>query len=448
MSGIGATSNYVKSLQNQYRYNYADTVAYKGFNTAVNPLYAKKGESGDGYVNSAGAGYLGDIQKAGKTFDSMIGKVRDVSMYGQTQAISGNTDALTIHGDSRPDADFSNASVAIHALAKGQANTSNTKRTNDIYEGATGYQQFEIEVGGKTTQIGLEIQAGSTNKQVMDQIASAINSKNIGVMASVSSSHGESSLTIQARGTGDDANNQFVLRDLTGGFEGGMVEALSLNRITQEAQDARYSVNGEEFASKTNTVDIGNGVKVTLKAITDEEVEITEGRDTGGIKQTMKDFVEAFNELYEIGLSNAGSNAKLQQDLVEAYNAFYKDMENVGITMSSDGLKINEDKLDKAIEDGSLEALFTANGATGRPNVSTMYSFTGRLGMIATNAQHNAATYAAAPSSSGYTPATSKTQENNYNWENDTGSTINKNNFNLNIYNNELTLGYFMDMLG
>ncbi len=256
------------------------------------------------------------------------------------------------------------------------------------------------------------------------------------------------SLAIASKGTGDDAANQFVIRDLTGGFEGGLAETLNLNNVTQEAQDARYSVNGEEFTSKTNTVDIGNGVVVTLKATTDEEVEITEGRDVEGIKDTMKDFVEAFNELYEIGLHNADSNAKLQQDLVDAYNAHYKDMEKVGITMSADGLKINEDKLDKAIEDGSLEALFTANGATASNKVSTMYSFTGRLGMIATNAQHNAATYAAAPQTYSYAASNSQTTENNYNWQNDDGSTINKNNFNLNIYNNELTLGYFMDMLG
>ena len=131
-------------------------------------------------------------------------------------------------------------------------------------------------------------------------------------------------------------------------------------------------------------------------------------------------------------------------DLIGAYNSYYKDLNSVGITMGEKGLVVDEKKLSSAIESGKLYNLMTDYGRGGMGT----YGFTGRLSAISTGVRFNTGAYTGSPAP--VKGSSASKEEDSSHWESGLGSAasgINNGSFDLKLYNNYMALGYFMNLM-
>lgn len=439
-------SNYINSLNAQYAKRY-DPIsargAYTGYNTAkLNYGSSAGAASTTNYVNSSGVSYLSGIQSAAKSMQTALENITVSSTFSKMQAISSDSAYLSINsGKSNPFEGWTESTVSINQLASAQINKSDGARGEDLYTGDLGVQEFEIEVNGQSHKLNVEIEAGDTNKTVLEKMSSAINSSKLTVSASVATASGISTLTVKSKSTGDHVDNHFQIRDLG---SGSLVRSTGVDTIQQAAQDAMFMVNGGLLqTSGTNDVYLGDGIYATLKQATDTEpITLTKDQDTAYIKEQVNTIVNSFNSLYKAANDYASTNPKLLGDLINSYNSYYEELNAVGISMDSSGLKVDSDKLDKAIEDGSLEGLMTASGRGGL----TTYSFTGSLSAIATGVRFNTGAYTKNTMAAEEVLSSTSTGSSSTSTAWDDSSTVNNSNFNLKVYNNYMALGYFVDL--
>lgn len=433
---VGGTSNYVNSLSNLYRYDY--TKLNPQFNNTPINYGGSAGSQQSGYVNSDAVKYLQSIKDNAKSLKSSLATMNQSATFHKMTVASSSKEHLAIQASSEPTKGFQDTKVEIGQLAAGQRNLGASMKSADAYQGETGLQQFEIEVDGKRQQYTVRVDKGDTNRQVQQKMSDAINAKGGGIRAQVilNTKEGTTALSIQADGTGDDAKNRFTVTDRSGSLAASTGSA----NVVQQAQDAIYTVNGEEKTSKTNAVDLGNGVKATLRGATDggESVTVSAAEDKAYAADRFKEMISTYNDMLAAAQSDTNGNTRLKNDLTTAMRSYSPSLAKLGVTMDADGkLSVDDKKLSKAAEDGSLERFFAQSG-TGN------YGFSNRLTTIVGNVERNP---------SYYVNNTRSTQT----WElPDTGNSssaadlqstlLNSRNFNLKLYNQWYSLGYLFDL--
>ena len=104
---------------------------------------------------------------------------------------------------------------------------------------------------------------------------------------------------ISSTGTGLEKEFSITSENLDSG--NSVLSALGLDEsdskcVRVKAQDAVIELNGAEFKSDTNTFSI-NGLTINAVGVTDEEISIVTSTDYDGIYNTIKDFIEEYNDI-------------------------------------------------------------------------------------------------------------------------------------------------------
>lgn len=428
----GVTSNYINHLTSTY----ANRYDYTKMKTTLNstPLVYGSRSQQNSYVNDSAMQYVNSIRSGAKSLYDSVGLMSQKSTFERMSAVSSNNESLKVNASSNPTKDFTDTTVDIQQVATTQINKGVAMKSDDTYAGL-GTQRFEIEVDGKSHQLSVKVELGDTNRQVQQKMADVINSKNLGVTASVAidTKSKSTTLSVESKNTGDDAKNNFKIRDLSG----SLAANTGVNAVSQQAQDAVYSVNGVEKTSKSNTVDLGNGVSATLrKATTESSVNVSIQNDKSYAIGQAKDLVSAYNSLLSAARSGTNGSTRLLNDLTSAYQSYAPALERIGVTEGKDGnLSIDTKKLEAAAENGKLQDFFTQGAGQS-------YGFTNRLSRIAGNAQSNPSYYInSAQSTKTYTPV------DPYDYDtNNIMDLVGSKSFNLKTYNQWYSLGYLFDL--
>ena len=249
------------------------------------------------------------------------------------------------------------SSVRVERLAAGQANVG-TALAAEGAAGDAGRKQIEIDVGGKTYQVSFEVKDGDTNKDMLGKMASAINAAGIGVTASVSTAGGESTLSMEAKGTGERPEGQFAIRDVLG----DTVSRTGAANVSRQAQDAVYYLNGSSVAktSGSNTVDIGGGITATFKKAANSDVKITKGIDTENAFHLVKSLADSYNSLFALTRDAGDLGTRLFEKMVSTSKVYAPALSRLGISFDNKGeMAIDREKVEAAAKDGSLERFFS-----------------------------------------------------------------------------------------
>jgi flagellar hook-associated protein 2 len=278
--------------------------------------------------------------------------------------------------------------------------------------------RFEVEVDDKKHEITFTSNDNLTNQQFLQQMAHAINTANVGLVASVSGSAdgSNSTLNIESLTTGarNDGNPRFTISDISG----NAVSVTGVTNVVREGQDALFSVNGgQQQSSKSNEVNLGNGLEITLVGAFEEAVPVVRGRDSFGTQNLVRQMVNQFNALLDTARGNAADlrTARLARDLEIVVRRNARDMRELGVSMNASGLMtIDESRLRAASESGAVANFFS--GENGRNEfVSSLDRITESI--ISNPVRHisrhtarapgfNSALNALANSGAGSTPAT------------------------------------------
>jgi len=350
------------------------------FNTisGTNPMFANQGVSAPTTSASKSASstnlqtgsnhaFATSASVRGAGYDLLDATKGKQAEFSQFQAASSNTNTATVTVDNSSFTSGAASALAsnnvrldVSQTALSQTNAGEAMSAADRGVDAGEYT-FSIETGGQTHTFSLTVGDNDTNESIQERMAAAINEANIGITASVTADaeNGTTSLSLASDNTGTDA--AFTVTD----DSGNLASAMGVDAATQEAQNAIYSVNGgAAIESQSNTVAIAQGVTATLNG--SGTTTVSAERETQGAVAAATDLVNALNST--LRSANAGDgrgSTRLANDIQTLTRNYSSQLASVGINVSRNGeLTIDEARLQKAAQDGSLDRLFN-NERTG-----------------------------------------------------------------------------------
>jgi flagellar hook-associated protein 2 len=257
------------------------------------------------------------------------------AVWNAGEAVSSNNSVLTatMNGQ-RTNLSYE---VTVQQTAQAQRSESAGLASAERNSFTPGSNTLSLTTGGRTFNITANIREDDTNQQALGRMADAINGANSGIRASVVTDEGESRLVLAGQ-TGE--RNAFT-------FE-GPVEV----EETREAQDAVYSMYGQEHRSASNNVNIAGGrIQVELQG--EGTATVTSRQDVSRAISSAESFVNAFNQSVRDLASMPRSNQVQQvQNRLGPSNFNASQLARIGITIGADRtMSIDTDRLTRALED-------------------------------------------------------------------------------------------------
>lgn len=242
--------------------------------------------------------------------------------------------------------------IRVLQLARSQHNTGYELNATDTGVVQKDVNTFEITINGERHAISVEVQSNDTNEDVLQKIAAAINDAAAGVIAYVINGSTEGSRQMSVIGEETGSSSNFTLED-TGG---NAISTTGAATVSIAAQDARYSVDGDEYTSERNTVSLDNDmVTVTLKQVGSAPLIVSP--DKKNIAEAVTDLVSQVNFLLSfLGKNKEYLKESLFLSLNDILNKKTDELESIGITKGKNGgLRIDPEGLENAVnEDISL----------------------------------------------------------------------------------------------
>ncbi len=278
------------------------------------------------------------------------------NVFNQMVATSSDPNSISVSAQS--DATASTYSVTVNQLAMAQQNNGTSLSSNSVTSLTPGTYSFTAQVGGQQYNISFNVNQGDTNQTVLDNMAQAINSANIGITAIVNNNPylGTSQLEINANNTG--TNNAFTLTDVSG----NAVSYTGANTVTVEATNANYTINGVSGTSQTNTVNVDNNNLTMTFNKTVSNATVTVAPDTQSISDSINNFVNDYNEMLTYVNQNQQYISPLvASELTQSYEYQASNLQAIGITQNPDmTLSIDQNTLNNAIQNNfsTVQAAF------------------------------------------------------------------------------------------
>ncbi|BBW92228.1 flagellar hook-associated protein 2 [Pseudoalteromonas sp. PS1M3] len=250
---------------------------------------------------------VGTFKSALDSFNDVLAKLGDAETYNSrivsfANSLEESEQAFEVEvGSSMQSGDFS---VEILQLAKG----------SKVQSAALGSAEDTLGAGNLTFNAGdneftIAVESTDTLEDIRNKINKA--SENFGVSANIVNSDSGAVLTFSSAISGagntlsvtaDDDSLSSIATNSPSGVAGLSVQ--------QAAQDANALINGQSVSSSTNELkDKIQGTTLTLKSETTEPQEFSVSVDEDIVKETLTEFVDAYNSLKGTldSLSNSSS---------------------------------------------------------------------------------------------------------------------------------------------
>lgn len=250
--------------------------------------------------------------------------------------------------DPQAGATASTYNVSVNQLAVAQQNIGTSLASNSITSLTPGTYSFTVQVGGKQYNISFNVNQGDTNQTVLNNMAQAINSADMGITAIVNNDPylGTSQLVLNANSTG--TNNAFTLTDVTG----NAVSYTGANTVSVAAANATYTINGVSNTSQSNTIYLDNNNLAITFNKTVSNVTVTVTHDIQAISNSINNFVNEYNKMITYVNQNQQYISPLvTSELVQSYEYQAANLQAIGITQNPDmTLSIDQNTLNSALQ--------------------------------------------------------------------------------------------------
>lgn len=295
---------------------------------------------------------IGQFKSLISSLQGTLSPLLNKSSVNGISATSSNASAVAISAGNA--ADLGAHTLDVLSLAKGQrltsasgAFTSSTQNLAAVGAGTAASAQITINFGTWTettsgdpavtsrsfaessaSAVTVDIEAGSDGKITLAEVRDAINSKNVGINASiVTDKEGSARLVLSSSNTGaekgfsldvalTDASDVELYNSANGNtaattdFSGMVFNQTTANAsakmdLSQLARDAHIQLDGVDVYRASNTItDLLEDVTLTLKAttlgpdgVTSTAANLTISRSSSGIATQLEAFVKAYNAL-------------------------------------------------------------------------------------------------------------------------------------------------------
>ena len=227
--------------------------------------------------------------------------------------------------------------VTVRQTAQSQRSESAGFASSERNAFTTGQNTLSLTTGGRTFNVTANIRENDTNEQALGRMADAINGAGSGVRASVVSEEGESRLVLEGQ-TGE--RNSFTLD-----------APVDMNE-TREAQNAIFSVQGQERTSASNDVSIAAG-RFQLQLQGEGTATVSSRQDVSRVVSSAESFVNSFNQsIRDLAAMPRSSQVQQVQNRLSPSSFSANQMARIGITVNADRtMSVDTERLTKAIDD-------------------------------------------------------------------------------------------------
>jgi len=314
------------------------------------------------YGRSINSALSSDLNSVIKTFRSdtsnLNGKAKDLTAQADRVALSTRSGAVT---GTTSQLQKTDNTIKIDQLATKQTNQSALLDSKQATSLASGTNTLKISSGNKSFTVSINVKAGESNSSVLSKTAKGINDLGGGFKARVATDNlGNQQLVVEAEKTGK--NKGFAI-------SGGLGSSLGLDKVSQAGMDAKFTYNGKDYQTESNSVTLDSGkTKLELKNTTTETVELDRSADTSGLEEKVTALASAYNTFQET-LKASPDNKALQaisRQLDQMVTRSGSTLEQFGITKNAKGiLEVDADKLKKGIAEKPDQArdLFVEKGS-------------------------------------------------------------------------------------
>lgn len=254
-------------------------------------------------------------------------------------------------------------SLEVTQTALAQQNTSAGVEAN-----AKAAQDMNFTIDGQNGSAAIQVSRMNddgtikSNNDMLKEAAKQINAKDIGVTASTSSKDGMVSLKLSGSNTGTEA---------TFSVSGDLGAAVGADKVSQGAQDAKYSVTTDnvtrEYTSQSNSVTLETGkIGISLKG--EGKTQISVAPDSEKIASAVSDLVNSYNKALTFLDKNQshGTGVGSQIQALGKNLLSKESMDTLGISKNKDGtLSVDKEKLKESLTSNSKVTKDLINGSFG-----------------------------------------------------------------------------------
>lgn len=314
--------------------------------------------------------YAIDIKENAKSIQNVVASLSDNygnfgDSFRKKVATSSNEEFVGVEyiGDGSEDNTSSDFTIQVKKLASPQVNTGNFLR-DDSLSFTPGTYSFDLSTNMSTYEFQFTVGNGENNRDIIEKLDHLVNSSNLGITSSILERNHTSALELTSTQTGlsEQEHSLFTITPAATADSMRAMTLLGISNVAQEASNSSFLLNGNERSSLSNNFTINNIFDITLNKISgDEEVHIGFKNDVESVAHNIITLVDAYDKILYSSENFANGdnkrNAKLFNDLSSVARNFSKDLESLGIGVSSNGyLAVDEDALKATLEEGDLDA--------------------------------------------------------------------------------------------
>lgn len=291
------------------------------------------------------------------------------SVFSYRKAYSSEPESAEVTITDSENEDLPDAfTFKVNQLATPQINHGRSMRKQDTGI-SSGKYSFSIDVNDYDYNFDVQIQPGSTNEDILSDLAHTINNADIGVRAYIQS-EGEKfcSLNIESvrSGTSPNQNYLFTVKDTAApnSRQNGLISYYGLALISQTPKNAVFEINGEKSESTSNEFHMNRSLKITLHAPSESDFIIGYTNDSDKISEGLNRLKDCYNTLIDLTCeeSTDSLSKKLSRELYASMSGFKNELESSGITFSEDGhMEVDSFVALQSTATGDLQALFQNN---------------------------------------------------------------------------------------
>ena len=323
------------------------------------------------------AKYAIDIKENAKAIQTTVASLSDSygsfsDSFRRKVAVSSDEESVGVKyiGNGTEDTELENFNIEVKQLSSPQINTGNLLRDDGLTI-TPGTYSFDLNINYAAYEFQFNVNPGETNLGVMKKLAGLVNRSSLGVTATLQ--HGTTdlgepatALKLTSRQLGRTTDEPiFTIKPSPNAESMQFLEQLGIEHITQQAENARFLVDGEELTSLANSFTIGNTFELSLNKVSPEGLpaEISFKTDVDAVADNVMSLVDSFNQILEIAENSSaeatGDTNKLFNEMSAISKGRKESLGEIGLIVDDNGhVSLDKEKLEAAIQPERADVTF------------------------------------------------------------------------------------------
>lgn len=332
------------------------------------------------YKLSAGddvAKYAIDIKENAKAIQNVVASLSDnygdfSDSFRRKVAVSSNEASVGVKyvGNGTEKTEFENFQIEVKQLSSPQINIGKMLKDDELSINPGTYS-FDLNVNYAAYEFQFTVKPNETNQDVIKKLAGLVNRSSLGVNATLmhgTTDLGEPATALKLTSRQMGRSNDEPIFTIEPGSSAESIQLLvqlGIDRVTKEAENARFLIDGEELVSLSNTFTVNDTFELSLNGESPEgqPAQISFKTDVDAVADNVMTLINAFNGILEIAENSSaeatGDTNKLFNEMSSVSRSRRESLGEIGLEVAENGtITLNKEKLEEAIAPDRAETTF------------------------------------------------------------------------------------------